>query len=140
MTARITGDSGARWCETCSRYADHWTEHHTAENAAPVSCPDGGGCGHECLKVCWRVSNAGPLSIAKYPGDRWPLEVLREHAPERVSEAHVDERSSLRERLLAEAFRPFEASSVERIVREWLLSYVPYGLDPTEPLAELEGK
>lgn len=59
--------------------------------AAPErpTCPDGGTCHHECeqgrtrsgVVPCWRVREAGPLSAAGYPGDRWPEAVVREHTP-----------------------------------------------------------
>lgn len=43
-------------------------------------CPDRGTCHHGCTVGCWRVANAAPLSIAKFPDNRWPDEVVAEHA------------------------------------------------------------
>lgn len=42
-------------------------------------CPDGGACHHGCTMICWRVSNAEPLSGAGY-GAHWPAEIQAEHA------------------------------------------------------------
>lgn len=48
--------------------------------AIPDACPDGGACHHECEpSACFRVRSCGPLSIAQYPDDEWPLEILQEH-------------------------------------------------------------
>lgn len=47
-------------------------------------CPDGGTCHHLCRERCFRVLTCGPLSIAGYPGDAWPREVVLQHAPGRV--------------------------------------------------------
>lgn len=43
-------------------------------------CPDSGACHHGCTVGCWRVANAGPLSIAQYPDDLWPDEVKAAYA------------------------------------------------------------
>lgn len=44
---------------------------------AAGECPDTGACHHDCERgSCFRVRCAGPLSIAKYPGDRWPADVV----------------------------------------------------------------
>lgn len=56
----------------------------------PNLCPDGGTCHHLCpLGVdpqghltglpCFRVVTCGPLSIAKFPGDRWPDDLRAVH-------------------------------------------------------------
>jgi hypothetical protein len=44
-------------------------------------CPDGGTCHHQCEpSACFRVRNCGPLSVANYPGNRWPDDVQAQHA------------------------------------------------------------
>ena len=45
------------------------------------TCPDGGRCHHSCTVTerCWRVENAGPLSITDW--DTWPAEILDSHLP-----------------------------------------------------------
>lgn len=55
--------------------------------STPEACPDGGTCHHRCQGVesgkgmpCFRVLCCGPLSIAKYPRDRWPVDVKVAHA------------------------------------------------------------
>lgn len=42
-------------------------------------CPDSGTCHHRCVGGCFRVENAGPLSIAGYKNDEWP-EIVKDHA------------------------------------------------------------
>lgn len=56
-----------------------------AERVAMWGCPDGARCHHGCVRWCWRVLHAGPLSGA-YPGDRWPLRVLQAHEVARTTE------------------------------------------------------
>jgi hypothetical protein len=46
----------------------------------PEQCPDTGTCHHACTIGCWRVTHAGPLSIAKFPGNRWPDHIKAEYA------------------------------------------------------------
>lgn len=66
----------------------------TADDPRSGRCPDGGYCHGSTLAdrepcpegTCYRVRFAAPLSAARYPGDRWPDEVLRANgmaAPER---------------------------------------------------------
>lgn len=43
-----------------------------------LMCPDTGTCHHGCSFGCWRVENAAPLSIAKFPDDRWPDDIKRD--------------------------------------------------------------
>lgn len=45
-------------------------------------CPDGGTCHHDCARVCFRVTAAGPLS-GVFPDDTWPENVVAEHTPRR---------------------------------------------------------
>lgn len=57
-------------------------------------CPDGGTCheaGAPCPPTaCSRVRHSGPLTIAGYPGNTWPLEVLEVHDPERAQQVKDD--------------------------------------------------
>lgn len=50
------------------------------------ACPDTGTCHHACPTTdgrhgvpCFRVLTCAPLSIAGFPGDRWPDAVRQEH-------------------------------------------------------------
>lgn len=47
---------------------------------------------------------------------------------------------TLYERLWDKGFRADEIATIETEVKDWLVSYVDVGLDPTEPVAELEDK
>lgn len=38
---------------------------------APLKCPDGGACHHDCSTSCFRVEHCGPLS-GVFPNDEWP--------------------------------------------------------------------
>lgn len=42
-------------------------------------CPDAGSCHHDCVRACWRVLNANPLSAWD---DRWPPELIEAHRAE----------------------------------------------------------
>jgi hypothetical protein len=42
-------------------------------------CPDDGTCHHECTFGCWRVTNCGPLSAAKFPDNKWPEQIVADH-------------------------------------------------------------
>lgn len=65
--------------------------------SSPDACPDGGTCHHACPTQdarhgvpCFRVLTCGPLSAARFPGDRWPDAVRQEHgASPHLSEVNL---------------------------------------------------
>lgn len=60
-----------------------WPRHLTVIG---MTCPDGGFCHHGCKTGCFRVVYCGPLSIARYPDDQWPAEIVAAHA---VTDGHL---------------------------------------------------
>lgn len=74
-------------------------QEKSPEDSVRHACPDDGTCGHYCTLVpdpdhiglkrglpCFRVLLAGPFT-GTYPGDQWPLPMVRQH-----QQAHEDQR------------------------------------------------
>lgn len=57
---------------------------------AEIGCPDSGTCHHGCQIQCWRVQTCSPLSIAKFPKDRWPDDVRIAHGAEPYPETDAE--------------------------------------------------
>lgn len=110
------------------------------------ACPDTGTCHHRCPGAaetgkgnpCFRVQCCVPLGIAKYPGDRWPAEVLVTHGVTASDKPESDERlAAIRSRWAGEPTGRYSTATEERDYRDvrYLLGLLD-GLPERETTAE----